>query len=109
VGPRYPLREARMNRRLLIVIGVLVGLAGITWAAYAWVHAQSHVSTDDAYVESAIAPLAAKVSGHVASLAVEDNKPVKAGEVLLRIDPRDQQAKVDQAKAAGGSWRASRR
>ena len=39
-----------MNRRLLIVIGVLVGIAGITWAAYAWVHAQSHVSTDDAYV-----------------------------------------------------------
>ena len=89
-----------MNRRLLIVIGVLVGLAGITWGAYAWVHAQSHVSTDDAYVESAIAPLAAKVSGHVASLTVEDNKPVKAGEVLLRIDPRDYQAKVDQAKAA---------
>ena len=45
-----------MSRRLLIVVGVLVGLAGITWAAYAWVHAQSHVSTDDAYVESAIAP-----------------------------------------------------
>ena len=89
-----------MNRRLLIVVGVLVGLAGITWAAYAWVHAQSHVSTDDAYVESAIAPLAAKVSGHVVSLTVEDNKPVKAGEVLLRIDPRDYQAKVDQMKAA---------
>ena len=62
-GSAYPLREARMNRRLLIIVGVLVGLAGITWAAYAWVHAQSHVSTDDAYVESAIAPLAAKVVG----------------------------------------------
>ena len=89
-----------MNRRLLIVVGVLVGLAGITWAAYAWVHAQSHVSTDDAYVESAIAPLAAKVSGHVVSMTIVDNQPVKAGEVLLRIDPRDYQAKVDQAKAA---------
>ena len=33
-------------------------------------------------------------------MTVEDNKPVKAGEVLLRIDPRDYQAKVDQAKAA---------
>ena len=43
---------------------------------------------------------AAKVSGHVVSMTIEDNKPVKAGEVLLRIDPRDYQAKVDQAKAA---------
>ena len=89
-----------MNRRLLIVVGVLVGIAGITWATYAWVHAQSHVSTDDAYVESAIAPLAAKVSGHVVSMTIVDNQPVKAGEVLLRIDPRDYQAKVDQVKAA---------
>ena len=60
-----------MNRRLLIVVGVLVGIAGITWAAYAWVHAQSRVSTDDAYVESAIAPLAAKVSGHVVSMTID--------------------------------------
>jgi membrane fusion protein (multidrug efflux system) len=89
-----------MSRRLLIIIGVIVGLAGVAWGAYAWVHAQHHVSTDDAYVEGPIAPLAAKVSGHVVTLAIEDNKLVKAGETLLRIDPRDYQAKVDQAKAA---------
>jgi membrane fusion protein (multidrug efflux system) len=89
-----------MNRRLLIIVGVIVGLAGIAWGSYAWVHAQHHVSTDDAYVESPIAPLAAKVSGHVVDLQIVDNKLVKAGETLLRIDPRDYQAKVDQAKAA---------
>ena len=89
-----------MSRRLLVIIGVIVGLAGLAWGAYAWVHAQSHVSTDDAYVESSIAPLAAKVAGHVVALNIEDNKVVKAGEVLLRIDPRDYQARVDQAKAA---------
>src|SRR5262245_66608458 len=89
-----------MNRRVLIVIGVVVALAGIAWGAYAWVHAQSHVSTDDAYVESSIATLAAKVSGHVVALNIEDNKQVKSGEVLLRIDPRDYEAKRDQARAA---------
>jgi len=68
-----------MSRRLLVIIGVIVGLAGVAWGAYAWVHAQSHVSTDDAYVESAIAPLAAKVAGHVVALNTEDNKLVKAG------------------------------
>ena len=89
-----------MRRRLVVVIGVIVAVAGIAWGAYAWVHAQSHVSTDDAYVESNIATLAAKVAGHVVTLGVDDNKPVKAGETLLRIDPRDYQAKVDQARAA---------
>src|SRR5262245_5276813 len=89
-----------MNRRLLIVVGAIVGLAGITWGVYAWVHAQSHVSTDDAYVESSIATLDAKVAGHVVELKVDDNTPVKPGDLLLRIDPRDYEAKRDQARAA---------
>jgi membrane fusion protein (multidrug efflux system) len=89
-----------MRRRLLIGLGAIVVLAGLAWGGYAWVHAQSHVSTDDAYVESAIAPLAAKVSGHVSALNVVDNQPVKTGELLLRIDPRDYEAKRDQARAA---------
>jgi len=89
-----------MRRRLLVALGVVVALGGLAWGVSAWVHAQSHVSTDDAYVESAIAPLAAKVAGHVITLNVNDNTPVKAGEVLLRIDPRDYEAKRDQARAA---------
>ncbi len=89
-----------MRRRLLVALGVLLALGGLAWGVSAWVHAQSHVSTDDAYVESAIAPLAAKVAGHVITLNVNDNTPVKAGEVLLQIDPRDYEAKRDQARAA---------
>jgi len=89
-----------MSRRLLVALAVVVALAGLAWGVSAWVHAQSHVSTDDAYVESAVAPLAAKVSGHVAALDVDDNRVVKTGELLLRIDPRDFEAKRDQARAA---------
>ena len=89
-----------MNRRLLIVGGGIVALVGIAWGTYAWVHAQSHVTTDDAYVESSIATMAAKVSGHVVALNTNDNQLVKAGDVLLRIDPRDYEAKRDQARAA---------
>ncbi len=84
---------------MAVLAGVAV-LAGLGWGIYAWLHAQANVTTDDAYVESAIAPLAAKVAGHVVALHVDDNKAVKAGDVLLRIDPRDYEAKRDQAKAA---------
>jgi membrane fusion protein (multidrug efflux system) len=89
-----------VNRRLVIALAVIVALAGMAWGSWAWVHAQSHVTTDDAYVESPIASLAAKVPGHVVTLNIEDNKPVRAGDVLLRIDQRDYEAKRDQARAA---------
>jgi membrane fusion protein (multidrug efflux system) len=89
-----------MSRRLLTVLAGVLVVAGAVWGAFAWVHAQGHVSTDDAYVESAIATLAAKVAGHVVQLLVDDNRAVKAGELLLRIDPRDYEAKRDQARAA---------
>ena len=44
--------------------------------------------------------VAPKIAGSVAEVLVADNQPVKAGDVLVRIDPRDFQAKVDLAKAA---------
>ncbi len=89
-----------MRRRLLIALAVVVALAAIGYGSYAWWYSLGHISTDDAYVEGTIASVSAKVAGHVAELLVWDNKAVKSGELLLRIDPRDYQARRDQAKAA---------
>jgi membrane fusion protein (multidrug efflux system) len=58
------------------------------------------VTTDDAYVEGPIAPVSAKVAGQVVEVRVRDNQPVRAGDVLARIDPRDYQARLEQAQAA---------
>ena len=89
-----------MRTRLLWALGALAALAAVTYAGWAWHYAVHYVSTDDAYVEGTITPVSAKVSGHVAALLVGDNQPVKQGELLLRIDPRDYQARVAQARAA---------
>src|SRR5205807_9980076 len=56
-------------------------------------------STTDAYVEGRVVRISPKVSGEVIALHVDDNMPVRAGDVLLEIDPADYKAKVDQAKA----------
>jgi len=64
------------------------------------VHYHNRVSTDDAQVDGHITPMASKVYGNVLEVLVDDNQPVKAGQVLVRLDPRDYQAKVDQARAA---------
>jgi membrane fusion protein (multidrug efflux system) len=51
-------------------------------------------------LEGSIVVISAKVAGHVAEVHVADNQAVKAGDLLLRIDPRDYVARRDQAKAA---------
>ncbi|MGB7761994.1 MAG: HlyD family secretion protein [Bryobacteraceae bacterium] len=78
---------------ILLVVAVGVGL----WAYY---HYRDRVSTDDAEVDGHVSAIAPKISGSVLDVLVKDNQPVKAGDVLVRIDPRDYQARVDQAKAA---------
>ena len=51
-------------------------------------------------VDGHIVPIACRIYGTVAAVLIHDNEAVKEGQVLVRIDPRDYQARVDQAKAA---------
>src|SRR5256885_2156274 len=83
-------------RRLLIGGGavVLAAIAGL----FAYCH--NRETTDDAQVDGHITPMASKVYGRVAQVLVDDNQAVKAGQVLVKIDPRDYQAALDQAKAS---------
>ncbi len=69
-------------------------------ATAVWLHYRNRVSSDDANVDGHITAIAPKINGNVIEVAVLDNQPVKAGQVLVRIDPRDYQARVDMAKAA---------
>jgi membrane fusion protein (multidrug efflux system) len=83
-------------QRLLIAGGAVL-LAAIVGLV---VYFHDRESTDDAQVDGHITPMASKIYGRVAQVLVDDNQPVKAGQVLVKIDPRDYQAAVDQAKAA---------
>jgi membrane fusion protein (multidrug efflux system) len=83
--------------RSLLVVGGLVLLAAL-FALLVYYH--NRETTDDAQVDGHITPIASKIYGRVAEVLVTDNEPVKAGQVLVKIDPRDYQAALDQAKAA---------
>jgi membrane fusion protein (multidrug efflux system) len=65
-----------------------------------WLHYRNRESTDDAQVNAHIIPIAPRVSGSVIDVLVKDNQSVKKGQVLVRLDPGDFQAKVDDAQAA---------
>jgi len=83
-------------RRLLFAGGAVVLAAIVTL----FVYFHNRETTDDAQVDGHITPMASKVYGRVAQVLVEDNQPVKAGQVLVKIDPRDYQAALNQAKAS---------
>ena len=89
---------ARSSSRKFAIFGALLVLAAI--GAYLWVHSLNRVSTDDAQVDGHIVPISPKIYGKVLEVLVDDNQQVKQGQVLVRIDPQDYQAKLDQAQAA---------
>ncbi|HKE24396.1 MAG TPA: HlyD family secretion protein [Bryobacteraceae bacterium] len=90
-------KPAGRLKALLITGGFAVVVAAGTGA---YLHFQNRVSTDDAQVDAHNAPIAPKISGNIVEILVDDNQLVRAGQALVRIDPRDYQAKVDQARAA---------
>lgn len=92
-------RPRSMNRRL-VVFGALLVIAAI--AVFLWVRTWNRESTDDAQVDGHIVPVSSKIYGNVVNVLVDDNQPVKKGQVLVQIDPRDYQARADQARAALG-------
>ncbi len=75
---------------------VLVLAAG---AFFLWRHLAPRESTDDAQVSGHVSPVSARVGGTIIGVHVNDNQPVKAGDVLVEIDPHDYQIAVSRAEA----------
>src|SRR5947208_263247 len=99
--PYTPPPKQPLWKKPAFVIGLLGFLVVAAAAAtFAYFHYRNRVSTDNAQIDAHIVPIASKIYGTVAEVLVNDNQQVKAGDVLVRIDPRDLQARVDQTKAA---------
>ena len=92
--------KMRWLRRLLLTGASLIALTGAAHFGWDyWTVGRFEISTDDAYVKADNTTIAPKVSGYIAAVLVGDNEPVKAGQVLARIDNRDYGVALDQAKA----------
>ena len=87
---------------ILAVVVLLLILGGLIW----WFATRNQVSTDDAYTDGDAVTIAPKVSGYVVVMNLGDNKFVHKGDLLIKIDPRDYQAQLDQANAQLGLARA---
>lgn len=74
---------------------VLLLVAGVLW----WLHARQYESTDDAFIDARSVTIAVQLTGTIIEVPVTDNETVPAGAVLVKIDPRDYQAALAQARA----------
>ncbi len=88
--------EGRSRKRFFIIGGVVLVLI---IAVLYWLHSRYYESTDDAQVDGNLVQISARISGDIIKVAVSDNQQVQKGQVLVEIDPRDAQAKLEQGEA----------
>ena len=83
--------------RVVVLLAVMAG--GALWAHHWYQTGRWVESTDNAYLRADIAAITPRVGGEIIEVAVRDNQAVKRGDVLVRIDPRDYQARLANARA----------
>jgi membrane fusion protein (multidrug efflux system) len=90
----------KSGRRKVVMIGffALLALAAASYATYYALVGRFFISTDDAYVRANNTMLGARVAGHISAIIPGDNKLVRQGEVVLRIDDGDYKIAVDAAR-----------
>jgi membrane fusion protein (multidrug efflux system) len=92
-----PPKTRNYRRWLLFVVAVLTAVGVSLW----WVDSQKYESTDDAQIDGHLDSISPRISGTVTYIdpRVENNQFVKAGTLLLELDPRDYQADLEHAQA----------
>src|SRR3981189_977694 len=87
------------RKKALSAVAAVVVIAGIAYGAY-WALVLNHYeSTDNAYVQGNVVQVTPQVGGTVGAINADDTDHVKAGQLLVKLDPADAQVALDQAEA----------
>src|ERR1700754_194687 len=87
------------RKRALGGVAAAVVVAGIAYGAY-WALVLNHFeATDNAYVQGNVVQLTPQVGGTVIAINADDTDHVKAGQLLVKLDPADARVALDQAEA----------
>src|SRR6202453_2451864 len=99
-APHSPETPHRGRKTLVRAIVWLVALAAVAAGSYhAWKYFSAFEDTDDAQVDGNINAISARISGYVVDVPVDNERYVKAGDVLARIDPKDFSVALGNARA----------
>jgi len=93
-------RKARAKRRIaLAAVAISVLLAGAAYGLYYALYLSHYESTDNAYVQGNVVQVTPQVAGTVVAINADDTDFVKAGQLLVKLDPADAQVALEQAEA----------
>ena len=98
--PRRPQPSGRGKKRRTIILIVLAGVVLAIAGFVLYERLAAWESTDDAQIDGYIFPVSARVPGYVTNVLVDNNQYVEAGTVLLRLDQKDYEVAVANAKAS---------
>jgi membrane fusion protein (multidrug efflux system) len=104
-NPQAPVAAAPVKagnpkrRKALIALASVVVVAGLGLAAYEYLVASHYETTDNAYVQGNVIQITPQIGGTVLAILADDTDFVKAGQVLVKLDPADAKVALDQAEA----------
>ena len=105
-GPAAAAAPARKRNLVPMAVGGAVALVLIVGGVFWWIDKQKHETTDNAFVQADTVQVSPQIAGAVADVLVDDNQPVQAGQILVRLDPAPIQARLDQAMANAAALQA---
>ena len=87
------------RKKALLTVTAVVAVGAIAYGSY-WALVLNHYeSTDNAYVQGNVVQITPQLGGTVVAIQAEDTQRVKAGQVLVKLDPADAQVALEQAEA----------
>jgi membrane fusion protein, multidrug efflux system len=104
-GSRGALARLAIPLFAVVIALSFVALATLRWDD--WVGGATIQTTNDAYIRAETTRLSSRVAGEVLAVGVGDFQRVKAGDLLVQIDPADYEAQVAQADAGVAGARAA--
>jgi len=94
-----PTPSAGKNRKTMVIVLAVVIIVG-GYFGFKWIQfRRTHVTTDDARVKGTMVTVSSRVPGAVEKITVDDGSQVKAGDLLVKVNPKELFEKVEGARA----------
>jgi len=103
-APAAPVR-ARWGRRIFLMLMLVLPLALLLGGGLYWLNGGRYETTENANLHRVRISIASDLPGRVVSVAIRDNMPVHAGDVLFQVDPELFRLQLASTEAALGSAR----
>ncbi|MGI8467379.1 MAG: efflux RND transporter periplasmic adaptor subunit [Pyrinomonadaceae bacterium] len=98
VNENAEISAKKRSRVPIYIVGGIVVVSIIAGLGY-WLYSRQFETTDDAFVEGNIIQISPKISAYVTKIHIKENQPVKKGDLLVELDSRDYENKLEQAQA----------